>query len=142
MGLDADGDILATTSPGCTFPRILSVDPTTGAQTSISSGGLFSHPEGVAVEATGQIVVGDTQAFGGPCPAPGCGGIIRVDPISGAQSIVSNNTVSAAAGGGEFFVDPGLLAIVPAAAQVPEPGTLLLLASGLAGLGAWRWRKA
>jgi hypothetical protein len=59
------------------------VDPTTGAQTVVSSGEEFADPSGIAVESNGDIVVVDPGAISG------AGGVIRVDPGSGDQTIVS-----------------------------------------------------
>ncbi len=55
---------------------------------------------GIAVEADGNILVADSEAFGGK------GGVIRVDPETGEQSKVS---------AGKKFVEHRGLAIVPAA---------------------------
>jgi DNA-binding beta-propeller fold protein YncE len=55
------------------------VDPSTGRQSTLSSGGLFSDPGDVAFLPDGRLVVTDFTAFGGG------GGIIVVDPDSGQQ---------------------------------------------------------
>ena len=81
---------------------MIRVDPATGAQTTVSSGGSFVNPLGIAVEADGDILVADADAFGGH------GGAIRVDPATGAQTTVS-------AGGS--FVSPVGIAVVPPAAD-------------------------
>jgi sugar lactone lactonase YvrE len=77
------------------------VDAKTGAQSTVASMGNFAFPNGVAVDAKGSILVADATAFGGGCGA-GCGGIIRVDPATGAQSRVAS---------GGVFTDPSDLAL-------------------------------
>jgi hypothetical protein len=62
----------------------------------VSAGGSFVDPFGVALEADGDILVADTDAFGGG------GGVIRVDPATGAQTAVST---------GGSFVDPAGIAV-------------------------------
>jgi sugar lactone lactonase YvrE len=69
------------------------VDPATGIQETISQGNLFNFPAGVVFDAkTGTILVADAGALGGVgCDSPGaCGGVIRVDPATGAQTPVSS----------------------------------------------------
>src|SRR5215211_121338 len=75
---------------------VIRVDPATGAQTTVSTGGSFVDPFGVALEADGDILVADADAFGG------LGGVIRVDPATGAQTTVST---------GGSFVDPAGIAV-------------------------------
>lgn len=91
------GDILVADTR---FPfdagRIIRVDPTTGAQTVIASGGTLANPYRLAVAANGDILVVDRDAFGGG------GGVIRVDPVTGTQTTVSSNG---------FFVEPSGIAI-------------------------------
>jgi len=57
---------------------------------------LSDPPHGIAVDAAGQILVVDGEAFDGN------GGIIRIDPSSGAQHAVSQDG---------YFVDPQSMAI-------------------------------
>src|SRR5262249_9065868 len=59
------------------------------------NGGLFDHPFGVAVEASGQIIVANGVASAG---------LVRVDPTTGAQSTLSS---------GGNFRNPQFVAIVP-----------------------------
>jgi len=80
---------------------VIRVDPATGVETPVSAGGFLVQPFGIAIEASGNLVVADASAFGGLCPG-GCGGVVRVNPATGAQSIVST---------GGFFVDPFGIAI-------------------------------
>ncbi len=75
---------------------VIRVDPVTGAQTTISSGGSFVQPFGIAIDAAGNLLVTDHLAFGGS------GGIIRVDPTTGAQTTISS---------GGSFVQPRGIAI-------------------------------
>ena len=83
------GDILVS-NPG--IPAIIRIDPETGFQTVLSSGGSLVTPAGLAIESTGQIVVADA----------GAAAIIRVNPNDGSQTVVSS---------GGNLVLPGDLAI-------------------------------
>ncbi len=102
IAVDANGDILVadfgnfeSVAPGGTG-SIFRIDPLTGSQTVISTGGNLIDPAGIVLDANGDILVADFQAFGGGCPV-GCGGIIRVDPITGTQTTIST---------GGSFVNP------------------------------------
>jgi sugar lactone lactonase YvrE len=92
------GDIIAVDldfSDGTTCcGGVVRVDPATGAQTLLSSGGSLVRPIGAAVEADGKLLIADIQAFSGAALG-GQGGVIRVDPATGAQT--------AAASGGAFI---------------------------------------
>lgn len=64
---------------------VIQVDPHTGAQTVVSSGGSFVHPVGIVIDAGGDLIVLDRHAFStGPTDAGG--GVIRVNPGTGAQT--------------------------------------------------------
>ena len=75
VGLDP-GDIIVADP---TSVRIIEVDPLTGAQAIISSGGVLRHPYGVAIDAAGKIIVGDIGA-----------GVVSVDPATGHQTVISS----------------------------------------------------
>jgi len=107
VALDADGDILvADASALGGTGGVIRVDPTSGARTAVSANGApaggpdFDDPFGVAREADGDILVADRFAFGGT------GGVIRVDPASGARTAVSAN--GAPAGGPDFAIPVGV----------------------------------
>jgi len=86
----ADGTILVTTGPSSfstqdqsSFPTgIIAVDPNTGAQTPVSTGGLFALPTYIREAPNQQLYVTDIQAYG-------TGAIFRVDPNNGKQSLVT-----------------------------------------------------
>src|SRR6185503_5554801 len=59
---------------------IIKVDPSSGEQTVIASGGYLSNPFDVAVAANGQLVVSDS------------GRLIGVNADTGAQSIIADNS--------------------------------------------------
>jgi hypothetical protein len=61
------------------------------------TGGMLSNITGIDVEESGNIVVADSNAFGGG------GGVIRVDPMTGVQTRVTTTT----------FVEPQGIAVVP-----------------------------
>ncbi len=71
---------------------------------------LIAAPVASAALSPGDLVVADSQAFGGSCPVHGCGGLIAVDPSSGAESELSANTMPVNAGSG-FMGGPFTLAI-------------------------------
>jgi hypothetical protein len=99
---------------------VIRVNPSSGIQTVVASGlqpgNLFVDPTGIALAANGDILVADPNAFGGN------GGVIRVNPSSGAQSTVAS---------GGVFLDPSGIAVVP----VPPP-VLAPPAAPVAGLTA------
>lgn len=112
------GDILVADLNAFGGPGgIFRVDPNTGAQTVVSSGGYFIGPAGIAIAANGDLLI--ANAGGG---SSGPGSIIRVNPITGAQAIVSSgdnlaNPVGLAiAANGDLFVvdgDGGIIRIDP-----------------------------
>jgi len=80
IAIDASGDILVPINPilDAQFGRpsgVIRVNPQTGAQTAVSSGGLIVDPIGIAIESNGDILVTDSS------------GIIEIDPITGAQTL-------------------------------------------------------
>ncbi|HEY1274026.1 MAG TPA: hypothetical protein VGF25_03920 [Thermoleophilaceae bacterium] len=116
----ANGDIVV--GDGFAFngaAGLIRANPLTGARTTITQntapagGPAIVSPTGVALGPNGVILVADPSAFGG-----GSGGIIRVDPATGARSTLSEN---AAPVGGPAFVDPWGLAVGPEASQPPPP---------------------
>lgn len=77
--------------------QLLRIDVDTHAQSVVATGGPLYEPEGIAVEASGTILVADrTQDYGWS------GRIVRIDPASGTQSVVT-----------ELPFAPGAIAVGP-----------------------------
>lgn len=87
LALDTAGNILVADDGAA---AVLRIDPATGVQMVVSSGGLFVRPSDLTIDAAGQILVVDADAFGPDEIAGGTGGVIRVDPLTGAQTTVSS----------------------------------------------------
>lgn len=96
------GDIVVV-DPSALGGAVIHVDPASGVQTEISSGGLLSAPRGVAIDGAGQLIVAEST-----------GSIVRVDPETGAQTEVSS--------GGSL--------VTPLAVAIDEVGTLLIADAG------------
>lgn len=64
---------------------VIAVEPATGAQTVVSSGGVFKSPTGIAVESSGSILVSDNSST-----SPLAGSVIRVNPSTGQQTVISS----------------------------------------------------
>jgi len=67
--------------------KILDIDPLTGVQTVISTGGNLVQPIGVCLDAAGNIIVADAGYGFADAQA---GTIIRINPITGQQTVVSS----------------------------------------------------
>ena len=104
------GDILvlACTNGPCISPerQIIRVDPDTGEQTIIASGGLLARPTGMAMDDTGQILVVDKGPATNDYPIAMVydGKIIRIDPATGAQTMVAE---------GGLLLNPRSIAVGP-----------------------------
>ncbi|HYN91216.1 MAG TPA: hypothetical protein VER75_04780, partial [Thermoleophilaceae bacterium] len=89
-------------------PVILRADPATGALTEISRNGaqgeLFRHPYDIAVAGDGSLLVADMGEYATPSDRTPDGRIVRVDPVTGRQSLLTQ---------GNLLVDPAGLAIAP-----------------------------
>jgi len=103
-----DPHVVYTANSYASGAVILRTDPATGSLVEISrngpQGSLFERPYDLAVEADGNLLVAD---LGDACTTINCaadGKIIRVDPVTGAQSLLTS--------GGEL-VDPAGLALAP-----------------------------
>jgi hypothetical protein len=108
-------------------PVILRANPATGALTEVSRNGAqgdhFRHPYDIAVAADGSLLVADMGAYATPSDRTPDGRIIRVDPVTGQQSLVSS---------GNLLVDPaglalgpdGLLYVVENVGTIGQPGVV------------------
>jgi hypothetical protein len=89
-------------------PVILRADPASGGLVEISRNGsqgdLFRHPYDIAVAGDGSLLVADMGAYATATDRTPDGRIIRVDPVSGQQSVVAQ---------GEHLVDPAGLTLGP-----------------------------
>ena len=110
IAIAANGDIFVTDSTIASGAGgVIRVDPITGAQTLVSSAGFFADPEGIAVAADGSLLIADQSAYN-EAGQINRAGVIRVDPLTGAQTLVSS---------GGLFTDPIGIAIA-------ADGTLLV----------------
>jgi len=64
---------------------ILRVDLHTGAQTLIATGGYLNGPVDMALNSSGNLIVGDTAGGG----APGLGNVVSINPQTGSQTLIS-----------------------------------------------------
>jgi hypothetical protein len=110
IALEADGQVVvAEADPLGRGGRVIRIDPMSGLRTIVSDnaspagGPSFSTPRGIAVEADGNILVSDLDAFPG-------GGVIRVDPATGTRTVLSSNEAPAE---GPGFLAPAGLAVEP-----------------------------
>ena len=85
------------------------VDPVTGEQTVITSGGNLESPFAVAVEPSGSLLVFDGAGDGSPAQ------LVRVDPATGAQIVLSSGEdvrrtadITVSRNGDIYAVDYGL----------------------------------
>ena len=89
-------------------PVILRADPATGGLAEISRNGsqgdFFRHPYDIAVAGDGSLLVADMGAFATDTDQTADGRIIRVDPVTGQQSLVTS---------GNMLVDPAGIAVAP-----------------------------
>lgn len=98
---------------------LFEVDPSTGAETLLSSNQmainasnqLFNYPFTLALAPNGDILVANTGNMGGSCSG-GCGGVIEVDPSTGAETVLSSNAMAVNASS-QYFNQPVGIAVAP-----------------------------
>jgi DNA-binding beta-propeller fold protein YncE len=88
LAVEPDGNLVVADIgvPNRTDGAVIRVDPLTGRQSLVSSGGEFFDPAGIAVAPDGQIYVVDNRA------PDNDGAVIRVDPRTGAQTLVTERS--------------------------------------------------
>ena len=59
-----------------------------GTQTVVSEGGNLVGPVGIAVDDNGQLIVGDPYTINPASQDLYDGGVIRIDPSTGAQTLL------------------------------------------------------
>lgn len=82
------GDILALDDGSSSFgvpAAVYRVNPLTGAQTLITSGGLLNVPGGLGIASDGRIIVSNQTA------GPGGTWIVSIDPTTGGQTAISSD---------------------------------------------------
>ena len=96
-----NGDLIVADARALGGGALIQVDPKTGAETVLSSNEmalnashrLFAFPFTLTVSPAGRIFVANTENLGGTCKG-GCGGVIEVNPETGAESVLSSNAMA------------------------------------------------
>ncbi len=83
---------------------VIRIDSTNGNQTLVSSGRNLVGPVGIAIDDNGQLVVGDPYTINSASPDLYDGGIIRINPADGGQTLLMR--------GQGNYVNPRGIAIV------------------------------
>jgi DNA-binding beta-propeller fold protein YncE len=88
LAIEPDGKLVVADLgvPNRRDGAVIRVDPLTGRQSLVSSGGHFFDPAGIAVAPDGQIYVVDNRA------PDNDGAVIRVDPRTGVQTLVTERS--------------------------------------------------
>jgi sugar lactone lactonase YvrE len=91
LAIEPDGKLVVADlgEPNRKDGAVIRVDPLTGLQSLVSSGGEFFDPAGIAVAPGGEIYVVDNRA------PDNDGAVIRVDPRTGAQTLVTERSSEA-----------------------------------------------
>ncbi len=113
------GDLVVADARAFGGGALIEVNPETGAESVISSNALpvnatnqlFDLPFTLAISQAGEIFVANTGNLGGSCKG-GCGGVIEVDPTSGAESVLSSNAMTVNASS-QYFRELTGIAIEP-----------------------------
>jgi hypothetical protein len=96
-----NGDLLVADARALGGGALIQVNPETGAETVLSSNEmavnaphkLFAFPFTLTVSPAGRIFLANTENLGGTCKG-GCGGVIEVNPETGAESVLSSNEMA------------------------------------------------
>jgi sugar lactone lactonase YvrE len=93
LALAPNGTIYVADNVGVAGRRsVVRIDPAGGAQTVVTEGDKLCNPFGIALEADGDLLVADYGAFGAvTCARNSAGSVIRVDPATGRQAVLSGN---------------------------------------------------
>jgi hypothetical protein len=84
IAIDVNGDLFVTMAMPASFGGVLHVDPRTGAVTVVASDPFF-RPMGIAIDANGDLIIVDVGI---------ARAILRMDPVSGAQSVILEGSFS------------------------------------------------
>ena len=145
LGFRSDGTLFANgwalggpSYPDPSTSHLYTVDLATGAAINIGPSGIdvgrSLKYSGLAFSSNGTLLsLGSLDAASGA--------LYSINTANGAATSLSGTGLPYGGGPIHFGVDGGL-AFASAATVVPEPSTMFLLGSGLAGLVAWRWKRA
>lgn len=86
-GDDAYVTDVATPDGNFGVGQVIRVDLKTGAQTVVAQGEYLICPVGIAVDSQGQLIVGDPYTINPKSPDWYDGGIIKIDPQNGMQTL-------------------------------------------------------
>jgi DNA-binding beta-propeller fold protein YncE len=88
LAVEPDGNLVVADlgEPNRKDGAVIRVNPLTGVQSLVSSGGEFFDPAGIAVAPDGRIYIVDNRA------PDNDGAVIRVDPRTGAQTLVTERS--------------------------------------------------
>jgi DNA-binding beta-propeller fold protein YncE len=119
LAVEADGGIVVADMgvPNQKDGSVIRVDPVTGRQSLVASGGSFYDPAGIAIGPDGMLYVLDNLA------GPNSGAVIKVNPVTGVQQLIASN----------FTLDPTKLFDLPFGIAVRPNGQIIVVNRSLTG---------